>query len=236
MSERIVAITGTSRGIGLGLTKAFLEKGYAVAAVARNPEKAIELKSLQEKEPERLFCVSFDITDEKAITRACGDIEKKWDHVDILINNAGVSGGKNQGSINDVNIEKAREVFDVNVLGPLRVTRRFLPLVEKGQEKKIVHISSLMGSIDDNKSGGFYSYRISKTALNMMNKSLAHELREKGICSVVLHPGWVKTDMGGPEAPTAVEESVRGLLRVILGLKAEDTGSFFDYQGKRIPW
>lgn len=136
----------------------------------------------------------------------------------------------------NLNLEIVKETFDVNVLGPIRVTRYFLPLLEKGKEKKIIHITSLMGSIDDNKSGGDYAYRISKAALNMMNRSLAHELREQGICSVVMHPGWVKTEMGGTEAPTSVDESVRGIMTVISKLKFKDSGSFLNYQGSHLPW
>lgn len=236
MSERIMVITRANRGIGLGFVKSFLEKGDRIVAVARQPEKAIELKLLREMYEEHLFLVSFDVTDETAIQKAVDTVQKKWSSVDILINNSGIFGGKPQDSVKNLNLEIVKETFDVNVLGPIRVTRGFLPLLERGKEKKIIHITSLMGSIDDNKSGGDYAYRVSKAALNMMNRSLAHELREQRICSVVMHPGWVKTDMGGPEAPISVDESVRGMMTVISKLKPSDSGSFFNYQGNHMPW
>lgn len=236
MSERMVVITGANRGIGLGFVKAFLENGDRIVAVARQPEKAQELQHLRETYADHLFLVSFDVTDEPDIKKAVKTVQEKWDYVDILINNAGIFGGKPQDSVRNLNLEIVKETFDVNVLGPIRVTRYFLPLLEKGKEKKIIHITSLMGSIDDNKSGGDYAYRISKAALNMMNRSLAHELREQGICSVVMHPGWVKTEMGGTEAPTSVDESVRGIMTVISKLKFKDSGSFLNYQGSHLPW
>jgi NAD(P)-dependent dehydrogenase (short-subunit alcohol dehydrogenase family) len=235
MSDRVVLITGAGRGIGLGLVKVYLEKGYSVAASARNPEKAKELKRLQKSDP-NLILLSFDVTDESAIKEASRAVQKEWGHLDILINNAGIFGEKNQDSITKLKLEAANHVFDVNLFGPIRVTRAFLPLLEKGKEKKVIHITSLMGSIDDNQSGGYYAYRISKTALNMMNRSLSHELGKKGFICTVMHPGWVKTDMGGAEAPTPVEGSANGLFTTISRLVPEDSGRFLDYQGKRIPW
>ena len=235
MSDRVVLITGAGRGIGLGLVRVYLEKGYFVAASARNPEKAKELKRLQESDP-NLILLSFDVTDESGIKEASRAVQKKWGHLDILINNAGIFGEKKQDSIKDLKLETANHVFDVNLFGPIRVTRTFLPLLEKGSEKKVIHITSLMGSIDDNQSGGYYAYRISKTALNMMNRSLSHELGKKGFICTVMHPGWVKTDMGGAEAPTPVEGSANGLFTAIFRLVPEDSGRFLDYQGKRIPW
>lgn len=236
MSEETVVITGANRGLGLGFVNAFLRKGDRVVAVARQMDRAEKLKSLAETYRDRLFLVPFDVTDESSIKKGVEEIERHWGHADILINNAGIFGGKPQDSVTNLDCEIVKNTFDINVLGPVRVTRSLLPLLQKGKGKKIIQITSLMGSIDDNSSGGEYAYRISKAALNMMNRNLAIELKGKGFCCVALHPGWVKTDMGGKEAPLTVEESIRGMMAVIPKLKPEDTGSFFNYQGSRLPW
>ena len=236
MSEEIVVITGANRGLGLGFVNAFLKKGDRVVAVARHIERAKELESLAEAYRDHLFLVSFDVTDESSVKRGRDEIEEYWGSADILINNAGIFGGKPQDLVINLDCEIAKKTFDVNVLGPVRVTRSLLPLLEKGKGKKIIQLTSLMGSIEDNSSGGEYAYRISKAALNMMNRNLAIELKEGGFCCVVMHPGWVKTDMGGKEAPLTVEESIGGMMAVIPKLKPEDSGGFFDYQGNRMPW
>ncbi|MDX1736129.1 MAG: SDR family NAD(P)-dependent oxidoreductase, partial [Halioglobus sp.] len=148
--------------------------------------------------------------------------------------NAGV-GGEAGGSIASTDFEQLAMVFDVNSTGPMRVTQALLPNLEAGEGKTVVQISSVMGSIAGN-GGGYYGYRASKAALNMLNRSLATELGKQGFVCVVMHPGWVKTRMGGSAAPVEVPDSVAGLLRVIDGLGASDNGRFLDYQGKELPW
>jgi NAD(P)-dependent dehydrogenase (short-subunit alcohol dehydrogenase family) len=133
--------------------------------------------------------------------------------IDVLVNNAGI-----------------------NTLGPMRVTQAVLPNLRAGAGKKIAHVTSLMGSIADNSSGGAYAYRASKAALNMFNKNLALELGRDGFICVVLNPGWVKTDLGGEHAPLAVADSVRGLLRVLDDVVAADNGTFINHDGRRLPW
>src|SRR5262249_19679296 len=134
--------------------------------------------------------------------------------VDMVINNAGVSGGSHQ-SQRDMDFADALRTYDVDALGPLRISLALLPHLRRGAAKKLVHVTSGLGSIADNRSGGFFAYRMAKAALNMMSKNLAVELRGEGIASYVINPGWVQTDMGGSNAPVSVHDSVRAMLRVI---------------------
>jgi NAD(P)-dependent dehydrogenase (short-subunit alcohol dehydrogenase family) len=154
--------------------------------------------------------------------------------IDVLINNAGVYGER-QG-LGDLDFGEAMEVFAVNALGPLRVTTALRTNLRAGQGKRVVNISSMMGSIADNGSGGHYAYRMSKAALNMASKNLAADLSRDGLLVVALNPGWVQTDMGGPSAPTPVEEAAKGILDRALGLTAKDNGQFVDYRGGFRPW
>jgi NAD(P)-dependent dehydrogenase (short-subunit alcohol dehydrogenase family) len=128
------------------------------------------------------------------------------------------------------------ECFATNTVGPLRVTAALLANLRAGERRLVANITSRMGSIADNTSGGSYAYRSSKAALNMANRSMAHELGADGILCVVFHPGWVQTDMGGANAPLSVEDSVRGLLEVMDGLTTADNGRFLNYSGEEIPW
>ena len=155
--------------------------------------------------------------------------------IDVLINNAGIYPVKG-ASFEDLEIDEMIETLQVNSLGAMRVTQALLPNLERGGGKKIVNVTSKMGSVEDNSSGGSYGYRMSKSALNMFNKSLSIDLESRGFTCIVVHPGWVQTRMGGASAPTTVEESVSGLMRVIDDLNAESNGAFFDYQGSRLPW
>jgi NAD(P)-dependent dehydrogenase (short-subunit alcohol dehydrogenase family) len=155
-----------------------------------------------------------DVADDASVEQARRTVEKAWDRIDILVNNAGTYGQRDDG-LDALDFDEIRRVFEVNTLGPLRVTRAVLPLLEKGREPRAVHISSLMGSISDNGSGESYGYRMSKAALNMASRNLAHELKGTGILSVALHPGWVRTDMGGPDGRLSVEEAIAKLIRTI---------------------
>ena len=127
-------------------------------------------------------------------------------------------------------------VDDVDALGALRVSLALLPHLRRGTVKKLVHVTSGLGSIGDNRSGGSYAYRMAKAALNMMSKNLAIELRAEGITSIVISPGWVQTDMGGPHAPVTPQESVRGMLRVIESATLAESGEFLDWKGGRYPY
>jgi NAD(P)-dependent dehydrogenase (short-subunit alcohol dehydrogenase family) len=154
----------------------------------------------------------------------------------VLINNAGIYPGGNKENFGSIDYEAWGKAFQVNTMAPLKMAESFVENVAKSSEKKIVNITSKMGSIDDNTSGGYYLYRSSKTALNMVIKSLSQDLAPRGITAVVLHPGWVQTDMGGSNAPTPPERSVAGMRRVIEGLSLKDSGKFYDFNGQEILW
>ena len=155
--------------------------------------------------------------------------------IDVLINNAGVYGPQ-ESRYDTLDAEAWSRVLRVNVIAPLKVSAAFVPRVERSEKKVIVAISSLMGSIADNTSGGSYIYRSSKAGLNAAMKSLAWDLRPRGVTVAVLHPGWVRTDMGGPAAPLSVEESARGLRGTIAGLDPSRSGQFLNYDGRILPW
>jgi NAD(P)-dependent dehydrogenase (short-subunit alcohol dehydrogenase family) len=221
-----VVITGTSKGIGLELTKQALEKGYKVLALARKPHESSGLVELQKKHSSLLELAALDVADRDASDRM-KDLTKKFSSIDILINNAGIYRG-------DDTAEEFLESFRVNSVAPLFMTRSLFSKLKESATPKVCHITSLMGSITDNDSGGSYSYRASKAALNMINKSLSRN--EAWLTAIVVHPGWVKTDMGGAAAPTEVHESGSGIWKVIEKVKPTDSGSFYDFEGDSLPW
>jgi NAD(P)-dependent dehydrogenase (short-subunit alcohol dehydrogenase family) len=230
-----VVVTGTNRGIGLELVKLRLVRGDQVDAVTRKTEILYEDPSWAEqaKPPPSLRIHRCDVSDDagvRAFATELGDTP-----IDMVINNAGVSGGPHQ-SQRDLDFADALRTYDVDALGPLRISLALLPNLRRGEVKKLVHITSGLGSIADNRSGGFYAYRMAKAALNMMSKNLAVELRGEGIASYVINPGWVQTDMGGASAAVAVHDSVRGILRVIDAATLEESGEFLDWKGGRYPW
>jgi NAD(P)-dependent dehydrogenase (short-subunit alcohol dehydrogenase family) len=224
-----VVVTGANRGIGLELVRQLVGRGDHVEACVRDPAQAVALYGMP-----RVRVHQVDVADAAtvaALARALGE-----DAVDLVINCAGVYGGDRQRADAEFDFEDARRVFDINALGALRVSLALLPQLRRGRGKKLAHLSSGMGSIADNRSGGFYAYRMSKAALDMMSRSLAVDLRRDGIASYVINPGWVQTEMGGPSAPTPVDQSVRGILRELDRATLADSGEFLDYKGGRHPW
>jgi NAD(P)-dependent dehydrogenase (short-subunit alcohol dehydrogenase family) len=223
-----VVITGAGRGVGLALAKEFFRQGFRVLGTYRSERSAQELLRLS-KEAD-VSAVTADVTDEKSFGPLTKKLEE-WGPVDILVNNSGVIGQK-AGSLKELDPRQMMKTFDTNTFGPLRVSQAVMPFLSEGG--KIAHVSSMMGSITDNGSGGHYDYRMSKAALNMFNSCLAKEFPK--LTCIVLHPGWVQTDMGGAGAAVSPEESARGLCKVILGAKLEQSGKFFEYTGKELPW
>lgn len=227
MKAKTWVVTGCSRGIGLGFVKELLSREQRVFGVTRSG--SAELK--QREQDKNLTVIKCDLSkegQEKIVSEAL-----EGQAIDVLINNAGIMLSSASG-FEDLSLADLRKSLDVNLEVPIRLTRELLPNLQKSDEPKLVNITSQMGSIEDNASGGYYAYRISKAALNMFNKSFAVDYPQ--IKSVVLHPGWVKTDMGGPGARITVEESVSGLLKVIDELRKEQSGEFFNYSGDRLPW
>ena len=222
-------VTGANRGIGLEFVKQLTERGEEVDAAARDPDDAAELRALV-RPGVRLSIHRLDVVDDVSVHTFAEALPPG--PVDVLVNNAGVSGVKGGEPIDPADILR---VFDVNAVGTLRVVRALLPRLRAGKTRKIVNLTSHLGSIAD-ASGGRYAYRLSKAALNMATRLLAEDLRGEGFLTVALHPGWVQTRMGGSAAPVPPEQSIRGMLRIVDGLKPEQSGRVFDFQGRELPW
>jgi NAD(P)-dependent dehydrogenase (short-subunit alcohol dehydrogenase family) len=224
-------ITGAGRGIGLELTKQALEAGHKVSALVRSPEKATGIADLSKKFSQTLHVFPVDVLSDTSVQTFVRDLAGEG--VDVLINNAGKYLDGSSG-FEDLDLQKVAETFATNSIGPMRMAQALLPNLKKSKTAKIANITSLMGSIGDNESGGSYAYRMSKTALNMFNKSFSIDFPE--ITSFVVHPGWVKTDMGGAGAPTQAQESAKGIHQIITRATKKDSGHFFDFEGESLPW
>lgn len=233
-SQSVVVITGAARGIGLELFKQCLAREAKVIAGVRNPAKSEELQSVAKAHPGRAFVLQLDVTlDESVQSFAEGVKQLGMDRVDILINNAGIYV---DGDAMLENLESSilLETLNTNSIGPIRVTRALLPLLRNSRQARIATLSSLMGSVADNSGGGSYAYRMSKAAVNMFVKTLSIEERE--MIALTLHPGWVKTEMGGARAPLAPDKSAEGLITVIETATPGDSGKFFNHAGRELPW
>ncbi len=225
-------ITGASRGIGFEFVQQLVLRGDIVEAGVRSPEGARRLEPLKQVAGNRLRVHALDVGDEASVRAFAANVCTT--PVDVLINNAGVSGL--WCALSDVDYVDMARTFSINALGPLRVTSAVLPGLRRGSSRRVAHVTSRMGSLAANTDGGAYAYRMSKAALNMAVRSMSTELRAEGFVTVLLHPGWVQTEMGGPGATLPAPDSVRGMLRIIDGLSLEHSGRFFDYQGVEVPW
>lgn len=230
-AQRIL-LTGPSRGLGLGFVEQYLAQGHQVWALGRQLNPALESLAAAHAD---LHFVAADVSDRAQVDAALAEVADQTGALDLVINNAGIAGGTSAG-LGKLDEEDLRRVFDVNVLGALRVTEASLGLLRGGREPRLVHITSRMGSMADNQSGGWWAYRISKAALNMACVNSVGELRAQGIATAVLHPGWVRTDMGGSAAPLDVATAVRGMRQVIADLDLSRSGGFWDYSGAELPW
>ena len=233
MESRTVLVTGANRGLGLEFARQYAGDGWRVFAACRAPESARELKALESRHEDRLSVLALDVTDGAAVKAAAGRL--RHEAIDLLLNNAGVGSPPGQ-KIGSFDYAAWLRVLDANVLGPARMVESFVENVAKSRDKRIVTVTSLMGSIADNSSGGSYAYRSSKAAVNAAMKSFAIDLAPRGITCAVVHPGWVRTDMGGAGGKLSAAESVGALRSLIDSLKREDSGKFFNYDGKSLPW
>ncbi len=225
-------VTGANRGIGLELCRQLLARGEVVEAACRDPQRALELRALPTRPGADLRLHACDVSSDASVAAFAAGLAEGG--IDVLLNNAGVLG--KMESLEELDLDDVKRTFDVNALGAIRMTRALLPRLRQGRGRKVVHVSTKMASIADNTSGGAFGYRMAKVALNMASRSMALALRGERIVSVVVNPGWVQTDMGGPGAPTPASESARGLLALVDRLKLEDSGEFWDYRGDRIEW
>lgn len=230
-----ILITGANRGIGLTLTQQSLANGNRVIATCRQPRHADALKNLNDQFPEQLTILPLDVTNAASIQAAGNAAQRIVNHLDVLINNAGVLN--NRETLADFDPAVMQQTFDVNATGALRVAVQFLPLLRQAKQSKLVNISSQLGSLQKMRRGwGRYSYNSSKAALNMITRMLAFDLEAEGIPVICIHPGWVQTDMGGSAAALTPEESADGILGVIERLTLAETGQFFTYAGETHPW
>jgi NAD(P)-dependent dehydrogenase (short-subunit alcohol dehydrogenase family) len=226
-----ILITGANRGIGLALTRVFLEKENVVIAACRTP--SIALKELEMIHADRIDLVQFDVTDEPAVMDVANQVREQRDAIDVIINNAAIMPEQGSESILELDLRLIADAFDTNVLGCARVTRAFYPLLKQSRRPRILNLTSGLGSISHKDAPEYYPYSISKAALNMLTRTMSFEFAAKGIVTVAISPGWVKTDMGGEEAELTPEESARAIVETIQELRPELSGEFLDRHGRR---
>jgi NAD(P)-dependent dehydrogenase (short-subunit alcohol dehydrogenase family) len=228
-----ILITGANRGIGFELTQQYAEAGWRVVACCREPDKAQALDGVRSDYGEQVSIHRLDVTNSEPIKALVTSMEDT--PIDILLNNAGIYGQRD-ASLGNIDEDKWLETFRVNTIAPIKVMEAFIDVVAASKRKVFATITSKMGSMADNTSGGSYVYRSSKAALNAAMKSAANDLEGRGISVVVIHPGWVRTDMGGPSALLSVEQSAKSIRELLGRVSIEDTGKFFNYDGTVIPW
>ena len=226
-SKGTVFITGANRGIGLALARNFTDAGFNVIGTARKPEQATELKETGARVEQ------LDVTDQASVDAMAQRMAET--PIDILINNAGIKGDDSK-DMAALDVESMEWVLNVNTLGPVRVIKALFPNVRSSERKMFVNISSTMGSIERNTWGCCAGYRASKSALNSINKTFAVDFGKQGVTFVVMHPGYVKTDMNEGQGNITPNQSAVGLMNVITGLDASDNGKFYDWQGNELPW
>ena len=235
MSESVF-ITGADKGLGLALARRFLDEGFLVFAGQYGPDGA--LGRLGEQFPSQLRIIPQDVTDLKSVSESVRRVAETSDSLDILINNAGVNFPQSKLPLPELDLEDGHleSMMDVNGFGPLRVTRQFLPLLENGRLKRIVNISSEAGSIEDCGRESWFGYCMSKAALNMQSSLLQRYLKPKGFKVLAIHPGWLRTDMGGPEAEVDPEVSAQAIFALATRKWLPDDPIYMDYTGKPLNW
>ena len=235
-----VFITGANRGLGLELVRQYLERGDQVFAASRQPAAAADLQRLHQQYADRLVLLPLDVTSDASIAAAVAAVAAETDALDVLINNAGVyphagSGDAHQ-RLGQLTHDDAIEALQVNAIGPLLVAQALLPLLRAGVKGRILSMSSGQGSLTWKATGDPYHYSASKAALNMYMRSLAAEIGAYGLISVLVDPGWMRTEMGGESATQEPADSARGIIRLAEQLHAEENGSFVTWQGRPVPW
>ncbi len=233
MTPKTVLITGASRGIGLEFVRQCLARGERVFAACRSPQSAHRLAALAS---DRLHIIPLDVADADSIARAWQIVHAQTEALDVLINNAGIllDDEKISDNLAALDFERTIQVFRVNAVGALMVAREFLGMMRQGGI--IASITSGYGSLTLHTHSHTYAYSASKAALNMFMRALAHDRLTRGLCVVVVDPGWVRTDMGTDAAELEPAESVGGMLRVIDSLRPADTGRFLRWDGAEMPW
>lgn len=228
-----VLVTGANRGLGLEFCRQYAKEGWRVLATCRNPDTAEALIQLARQ----YASIQIEALDVADFTNIDGLAKRlATDAIDVLINNAGVYGDEQSRGFGSLDYVQWQTTLTINTVAPVKMAEAFLSQLQQGKRRLIVNVSSLMGSISDNGSGGSLLYRSSKAGLNAVMHSLAIDLSAKSIGVLILHPGWVKTDMGGPNALITVEESVTGMKDCIDRFTLSHSGDFLKYDGSPMPW
>ncbi|MFM8342307.1 MAG: SDR family oxidoreductase [Methylomonas sp.] len=230
---KTVLIAGANRGLGLEFVRQYAVAHWKVIAACRQPDSATELKDLAKQYPQ-IQVEALDVADFAQIDALSNRLQSQA--IDLLINNAGVYGDTAGKGFGNLDYQTWQQTLTVNTMAPVKVTEAFLSQLERGADKLVVVISSLMGSISDNSSGGSLLYRSSKAGLNAVMKSLSIDVKPRQLGVLILHPGWVRTDMGGKNGLIDVEESVKGMRQQIEAFQFELSGSFVKYDGSLLPW
>ncbi len=227
-----VLITGANRGIGLELTRCYIARGDTVIACCRSPEKADDLRQIKDQGKARVYIHELDVTDSASIEALKASLGPMV--IDILINNAGIIGPDVQSTL-DMDFDGFLETLNINTLSPLRMLQTFQDALKASATPKAITISSKMGSFTSEATDRV-AYRTSKAAVNRLMFAAAHDLKPEGIIVAVMHPGWVQTDMGGPNADITTTQSAAGIIKVIEKLDINSTGQFFAWDGSEIQW
>lgn len=228
-----ILITGANRGLGLEFCRQYAADGWQVIACCRHPAQADALQALAGRYA-NLQVEALEVADFAAIDALAAKLADTA--IDVLLNNAGVYTDNKTNGFGQLDYPLWLQSLVVNTQAPVKMAEAFLPHLLRGGKKLVANVSTLMGSITDNTSGGSLYYRSSKTALNSALKSLSIDLKPQGVGVLILHPGWVKTDMGGPNGLIEAEESIGGMRQVIAGFTLQQSGDFLKYDGKLMPW
>lgn len=208
-----------------------------IFAACRNPDQARDLQDLAGSHAESLTMIQLDINDSAQIHKAVEQVKQTADHLDVLINNAGILlHDPEVKRLGHLTAEAISHVVTTNGIAPLIVSQAFIPLLKGSDNPRLVMITSQMGSMEWTNSGGSYAYRMSKAAMNMSGRTLAYDRGAEGIIIAMIHPGWVQTDMGGSTADLTPLESAKGIIKVVKKLNQADNGAFFRWDGTPHPW
>jgi NAD(P)-dependent dehydrogenase (short-subunit alcohol dehydrogenase family) len=233
-SMRTVVVSGANRGLGLEFCRQLVARGERVIGGCRQPSRAGELTRLAVAHPGRLTILPLDLAKPSGIVEFARELGMIAAHIDVLINNAGVlPGGERYG---EIQAKALSDAFAINCAGPLLLTQALTERLEQGTQPRVLNLTSELGSIARRDACRTPSYCISKAALNMATRLIAFELTPRGIVCFAAHPGWVRTDMGGEQAPVAPKDSIAALLGLLDRADAGFAGRFFDRDGAPIPW
>ena len=231
-------VTGASRGLGLEMVRQFVGDGWRIYACCRTPETATDLAALAARSDGAITLHTLDVSKPEQVA-ALAD-EFRCTPIDMLVNNAGLLGctidAMEPANFGSIDYDAWMQVHEINTMAPLRVTEAFVDHVAASEKKLLLFMSTHMGCITELADGGLYPYRSSKAALNLLVKGLSIDLAPRGVRTLAVHPGWVVTDMGGPDAPVNKVDSIAGIRQVVANYGGGQTGRFFQYDGRELPW